>query len=307
MSLRSAGRVARWLRSRDIVGASRCGKLPVRGTWANSVAAGCRMERCEHPIRLSPPPFVPISIRRRRPTTLSRRCVPTSKQPASAPLLRTTDRWPVVSCQGRRHHRLGGGRASRCVESASDRRCPHRQPEPPDQAAAGRVDARDRPARRRGVWRCTHQFLADRDLGLAGRVVVRSGDGLQVRLVETIGRCFAFHSWRFTSTASSDRVDSTPNRQRHMVPMWGPRRGACLSRVPRRSAFCSCRRGRLLGNDGARPLPLPGSPGSTTPSSFLPARNQLSWRPTARSSRLPAVLAMPSQCWRSSTTKRSAA
>ena len=74
------GAVARWLRSRDIVGrASRCGKLPVRRTWANSVADHGRMERCEHPIRLSPPPFVPISIRHRRPTTLSRRSGPISK------------------------------------------------------------------------------------------------------------------------------------------------------------------------------------------------------------------------------------
>lgn len=66
----------------------------------------------------------------------------------------------------------------------------------------------------------TNSWL-DRDLGLAGRVVVRSGDGLQVRLVRDDRPLLRVPQLAIHLDAEFRSSGLNLNRQRHMVPMWG--------------------------------------------------------------------------------------
>ena len=66
----------------------------------------------------------------------------------------------------------------------------------------------------------TNSWL-DRDLGLAGRVVVRSGDGLQVRLVRDDRPLLRIPQLAIHLDGEFRSSGLNLNRQRHMVPMWG--------------------------------------------------------------------------------------
>jgi len=66
----------------------------------------------------------------------------------------------------------------------------------------------------------TNSWL-DRDLGLAGRVVVRSGDGLQVRLVRDDRPLLRVPQLAIHLDGEFRSSGLNLNRQRHMVPMWG--------------------------------------------------------------------------------------
>ena len=65
----------------------------------------------------------------------------------------------------------------------------------------------------------TNSWL-DRDLGLAGRVVVRSGDGLQVRLVRDDRPLLRIPQLAIHLDGEFRSSGLNLNRQRHMVPMW---------------------------------------------------------------------------------------
>ena len=66
----------------------------------------------------------------------------------------------------------------------------------------------------------TNSWL-DRDLGLAGRVVVRSGDDLQVRLVRDDRPLLRVPQLAIHLDDEFRSSGLNLNRQRHMVPMWG--------------------------------------------------------------------------------------
>ena len=66
----------------------------------------------------------------------------------------------------------------------------------------------------------TNSWL-DRDLGLAGRVVVHSGDGLQVRLVRDDRPLLRVPQLAIHLDDEFRSSGLNLNRQRHMVPMWG--------------------------------------------------------------------------------------
>ena len=69
----------------------------------------------------------------------------------------------------------------------------------------------------------TNSWL-DRDLGLAGRVAVRSGDGVQVRLVRDDRPLLRIPQLAIHLDGEFRSNGLNLNPQRHMVPMWGSAR-----------------------------------------------------------------------------------